>query len=387
MKKQSLNITHPKLTKQWHPHFNNISPSNISYGSHQKVWWLGDCGHEWDMSVKDRSQGNNCPFCAGKRVDFSNSLTAKRPELIKEWHIEKNKISPDSVTLYSNKKVWWVCSFGHEWRSSINNRTSAGKGCPYCANQKVCKSNCLETRFPELSKEWHPTLNTLSACDVLPHSNKKFWWTSNCGHVWHASVSRRVYGTNCPYCSGKRICDSNCLAKISPNLISEWHPTKNDLNAYEVTNFSSKKVWWICSFGHEWQAIISNRTGKMKSGCPYCKFESKGEKLISSTLILTNINFERQFKIRECRHKKVLPFDFALKNNTNKLLGLIEYQGEQHYKLMRFTNAKLILENTKMRDKIKFDFCLKNNIKLLIIPYWTKDISEVVKKFVREATL
>ena len=33
---------------------------------------------------------------------------------------------------------------------------------------------------------------------------------------------------------------------------------------------SNKRVWWICDKGHEWQAIISNRTGKNKTGCPYC---------------------------------------------------------------------------------------------------------------------
>lgn len=33
---------------------------------------------------------------------------------------------------------------------------------------------------------------------------------------------------------------------------------------------SNKKVWWKCKNGHEWQAIISNRTNK-NQGCPFCK--------------------------------------------------------------------------------------------------------------------
>jgi hypothetical protein len=36
----------------------------------------------------------------------------------------------------------------------------------------------------------------------------------------------------------------------------------------DVTPRSSKKVWWICGKGHEWEAIIYNRV--KGRGCPYC---------------------------------------------------------------------------------------------------------------------
>ena len=56
-----------------------------------------------------------------------------------------------------------------------------------------------------------------------------------------------------------------------PELIKEWHPTKNgELKPSEVTFGSGKKVWWLCPKGHEYDSIISNRTGKNKSGCPHC---------------------------------------------------------------------------------------------------------------------
>ena len=52
-------------------------------------------------------------------------------------------------------------------------------------------------------------------------------------------------------------------------LCKEFHPTKNgDLKPEDFTWGSAKKVWWICSKGHEWDAIISSRT--RGSGCPYC---------------------------------------------------------------------------------------------------------------------
>ena len=48
-----------------------------------------------------------------------------------------------------------------------------------------------------------------------------------------------------------------------PELIKEWHPTKNgELKPEEVTSGSNKKVWWKCEKGleHEWQTTVNSRT-------------------------------------------------------------------------------------------------------------------------------
>ena len=60
------------------------------------------------------------------------------------------------------------------------------------------------------------------------------------------------------------------LYVLKPNLVKEWHPTKNaGLKPREVTPGSGKKVWWICSNSHEWEAAIYGRS--RGRGCPYCK--------------------------------------------------------------------------------------------------------------------
>ncbi|WP_349126611.1 zinc-ribbon domain-containing protein, partial [Dorea longicatena] len=35
-----------------------------TFGSNKKVWWKGTCGHEWQTSVKARSNGEKCPISA-----------------------------------------------------------------------------------------------------------------------------------------------------------------------------------------------------------------------------------------------------------------------------------------------------------------------------------
>lgn len=69
-------------------------------------------------------------------------------------------------------------------------------------------------------------------------------------------------------------------------------------------------------------------------------------------------------------NKYSLPFDNALLDSDNKLICLFEYQGEQHYKPIKYFGGEEKFKETKLRDQIKKDFCQEHNIPLLIIPYW-----------------
>lgn len=54
-----------------------------------------------------------------------------------------------------------------------------------------------------------------------------------------------------------------------PELLNEWDYGKNSpLTPDDVTHGSNKKVWWKCSKGHSWQAVVKSRCGGR--GCPYC---------------------------------------------------------------------------------------------------------------------
>ena len=135
----------------------------------------------------------------------------------------------------------------------------------------------LADLFPDVSAEWHPLRNEdLRPENVRPGSNKKVWWQRFCiegsAHEWKASIDSRVKGTGCPFCAGKRILlGFNDLATTNPELVDEWHPTRNgDLTAHTITRSSSRKVWWMCrNDDHEWEATVASRTGN-GSGCPRC---------------------------------------------------------------------------------------------------------------------
>ena len=56
-----------------------------------------------------------------------------------------------------------------------------------------------------------------------------------------------------------------------PNLVKEWHPTKNgELTPNDFTHGSGKKVWWLCNKEHDWETTPNQRTKPSGSNCPYC---------------------------------------------------------------------------------------------------------------------
>lgn len=273
--KEKIYIKNLSLFDEWHYTKNfYLEPEKLTHGSTKKVWWLCEKGHEWQAKINDRSSGNNCPYCSGKRVCVDNCLSTLCPHIAKQWHPTKNReLTALGVVKRSTKKVWWFCEKGHEWQERIYNRTRVnGGGCPYCSGKRVCIDNCLFTLYPHTAEEWHPTKNgKLTPYKVTYGSGKKVWWQCKKGHEWQATISSRVKGNGCPCCSGRKACSDNCLQTTHPYIAKQWHPTKNKkLTTCDIVSNSHKKVWWKCERGHEWQATISSKTRSKRNGCPYC---------------------------------------------------------------------------------------------------------------------
>ncbi len=206
-------------------------------------------------------------------TEKESSILFSNPEIAQEWDYAMNgNMKPENYTANSARKVWWKCAKGHQWQAAISNRNK-GHGCPYCAGLYVIKGeNDLQTVNPLLAKEWNYEKNgNLKPEDFTASSGKKVWWKCSKGHEWETTISNRHRGTGCPYCSGNKVLTGyNDLQTLNPVLASEWNYEKNhDLTPADVMPNSGKKVWWKCSKGHEWQAIIQGRN--KGRGCPICR--------------------------------------------------------------------------------------------------------------------
>ena len=123
----------------------------------------------------------------------------------------------------------------------------------------------------QLMAEWNWERNNEPQLDpriLTIGSSKKAWWKCNKGHEWQARIDHVNKGHGCPYCSGRyAIKGENDLQTVNPALSNEWNYEKNgNMTPADVTANAGKKVWWKCSKGHEWQAVIGSRT--KGCGCP-----------------------------------------------------------------------------------------------------------------------
>lgn len=267
------------LLAEWDTEKNgSATPDTVSYRSQKAAWWRCSKGHSWKtrISTRSRSRGADCPFCTGKLViPGETDLASTHPELAAQWHPTLNEdLTPQQISAGSKKAVWWQCDKGHAWQARLSSRVE-GNGCPYCANRAVLPGfNDLSSQEPEVTAQWHPTLNDpLSPEQVSRYSNQRVWWQCDKGHAWQAPVfSRTAEQKGCPYCTGKKILAGwNDLQTREPEVAAQWHPTLNgELTPQQVSAGSKKRVWWQCANGHVWQAFIYSRTGNQRCGCPVC---------------------------------------------------------------------------------------------------------------------
>jgi Zn finger protein HypA/HybF involved in hydrogenase expression len=272
--KNDLQTLSPSLAKEWVIERNlPLKLSEISGKSGKRVWWECSKNHQYQAIVQDRFNGGGCPYCSGHRVLIGfNDLLHLKPELASQLALNASPYEDGSrVTLGSSKKLSWVCSEGHEYKSSVHKRV-LGHGCPYCSGQRVLIGfNDLLHLKPELASQLSSNAKPYEdGSGVTLGSPKKLSWVCSEGHEYKSSVYKRVQGQGCPYCSNKKVLVGfNDLSSQYPFLALQFHPTKNkDGLASQLAGKSSKKVWWICSEGHEWLTTPAHRI--LGRGCPTC---------------------------------------------------------------------------------------------------------------------
>jgi hypothetical protein len=104
--------------------------------------------------------------------------------------------------------------------------------------------------------------------------------------------------------------------------------------------------------------------GDSKScGC----IKSWGETQLIFLLNEANIPYKREITFSDLRGTRggCLRFDFGVYDQNNNLICLIEYDGRQHKKYdVNWNQTPEEFEQLKTHDKLKNDYCQKNNILL-----------------------
>lgn len=227
----------------------------------------------------------------------------------------------------------------------------AGQGCNKCKiNNRKIGINDFIIRAKEIHKDkFDYSLvvyeNSRSTIDIICSKHGVFQTTPD-HHL------NRKQG--CPYCKSL---DTNEFIIKSKKI----HGNKYDYSKVVYTN-NKNLVELICP---KHGKFIQRAQDHLKGhGCPTCN-ESKGEKRVREYLVENNIEFIHQKRFKNCKDIRVLSFDFYLP----KYNLCIEYNGEQHYKLIQCFGGIKKFNEQKRRDKIKKNYCFANNIKLFIIKF------------------
>lgn len=221
-----------------------------------------------------------------------NSIAVKKPELLDIWDWDTNERlgrDPYQLTVGMNRIASWICpDYGveHTYDRAIDSQCKSRSGCPYCSGRRVLPGfNDLATTHPHLVKEWVRAIDGDHTPTTVTRGShlKALWRCSIHGTKWVALIQDRADGKGCKECRRdkisamrSRVKPGNSLAEKYPEVAASWDYELNDKTPYEVSAHARESAWWVChehGEPYKWYAPIYTRTGKLKCGCPKCKWD------------------------------------------------------------------------------------------------------------------
>ncbi len=326
------------------------------------------CQKHGDFSQQPNNHlfGNGCPKC-GNEV-FSNSRTSNTEQFIEKANkIHQHKFEY-SKTIYKrwNIDVTIICKAHGEFKQRPNNHLN-GSGCPVCAEnfrqEKFLARRLTNDEFIERASKIHNNKYFYNT----PYINAKTSIIITCSI--HGNFTQNPFG----HLSGKGCRKCGFIVNEPRRTVTtdefiqkakEIHGSQYSYEKFVYLSNNSKSIIICAKHGDFKQSGASHLRG---SGCPQCK-ESRGEKAICALLKELEVSHERQYKIEECKNKYKLPFDFAI-FYKNKLCGLIEYQGKQHFYPIKCWGGNETLQYVQNNDRIKKQYCIDNCIPFITISY------------------
>lgn len=144
---------------------------------------------------------------------------------------------------------------------------------------------------------------------------------------------------------------------------------QNGVKVLRPHHQTDRGVWeWVCQCpicGKEFNAIPARISCNHVTSCG-CEKISSGERIVANILSNMEIEFETEYTFSECKDVRALPFDFYIpKYNT-----VIEYNGRQHYCPIEYFGGEEQFVKQTLHDSLKRDYCTKNNIIYIEIPYY-----------------
>lgn len=295
-------------------------------------------------------EGQGCMICRldNRRVGLGIFL-----ERCFEIHNDRYDYSLIKEYTNSRDKVKVICKEHGVFEITPEHHTNRKQGCPECKKlgleKFIQKANMVHNNRYDYSliKEYR---NNINKVDIICKKHG----------IFNIRISDHINGfVGCSECTQEkfRLSTEEFIIKANSKHNNRY------LYSNDIQFKSNKeKVEIECKeHGVFLQRIDLHLNGQ---GCPNCR-ESKGELEVRNYLLNNGIEFISQKRFVDCVYHIELPFDFYLPDYNI----CIEYNGIQHYKPIEYFGGLEAFNYQIIRDEIKNEYCLENNIHLIIIKY------------------
>lgn len=343
--------------------------NNFTYISSKKIngiYYISFiCNKHKDLGMQSMRKNNikrgikGCKYCSGKQFP--------------EWYVmeKKNEVNPnieirDKYINLTSPITCFCLIHNIEYKSTMQNVLN-GHGCYYCGLNKLSEQNMLTEEI--INQNIHKLNSHVDLVKYNGASNLSNWYCNK-----HNKNFQRCYRTLLQCISGCDLCyRENIRAQDGMGneeflkRLHEKHPETDAMDEY--INYTTPIDFYCnvhdCYFSSAPVDILDR-----VSCCPK-SFVTYKEEAMCSLIEDWGYKITRQKKFEGCKDKRYLPFDCYLDDYNT----CIEYDGEQHFKPVKFgtqsyEDAVRKHEYIKKHDEMKNAFCKDNSINLIRIPYY-----------------
>lgn len=297
---------------------------------------------------------HGCPYCAAEYL--RKPMLEYNKEMITKAKIKyENKFDYSGVDLNAERshKVDILCPKHGVFKITMHRHLHTKNGCSACAKDihaTAVRKYDLNV-VVQKAKKIHGNVYKYKKYNVSDQTIE-YWCSIHGKNVQR--VSAHLKGHGCKGCGYK---NRTITAKEFLDRAKRVHPKGYKYNLSELNTVNHKiTIWHRC--GNEYKGRVSNHLSGQ--GCMRCK-SSKGEEKIRKFLEHNQIEYIDQYKIEHSRFR----YDFFLPN----LNLLIEYDGEQHFRPIKYFGGKKTFERQKHADYCKTVLAKKLGYKLIRISY------------------
>lgn len=308
------------------------------------------CNHKYLVKPSEFLKGSRCPKCFGT---FKKTTDEFKEDV---YRAVKDEYSVLGEYMGNKEKILMrhnVCN--HEYEVTPSNFLSNKRRCPKCFGSKKKTTEEFKKEVYNLVENDYLVLG-----QYINNSEKIKMKHVNCGHEYSVRPSDFLNGKRCPNCFKN---EKKTQKQFEDEVREIYGDEYEVVGKYEGANIKIKIKHKDCGRIFKVRPIAFLRG----STCIYCTdYISKGARKVRDFLDINKIDYFPEYIFKDLKYKNYLRFDFAIMKD-DKLLGLIEYHGEQHYEGSMFNNESL--EERQLKDRLKEAYCICRDIPLLVISY------------------